>query len=248
MELARRRGRSRSEDEEGEETEDAGEPQERYKTRSRAGGRRRAERIAAIEAQRRQKRNKLLTIIVIIVAVAIAVSAAYIIMTGEEEENGGNPIVVMETSYGDIEIELFMDKTPETAGNFKDLVERPFYDGLTFHRIVNNPDFKIIQGGDPNGDGTGGPGYEIDFEESAGRLKHKRGSIAMARSQDKDSAGSQFYICANDIPDLDGEYAVFGEVVSGMQVVDTINQVATDDNGRPYSPVYMTSVYIKGEE
>jgi peptidyl-prolyl cis-trans isomerase B (cyclophilin B) len=250
LNMAKRRGRSRSKGDDDEDAEDADEPQKRSKARSRSGGKRRAERLAVIEAQRRQKRNRLLTIVVIIVAVAFAAStAAFIFLDGgDDEEDGGNPIVVMETSYGTIEIELFMDVTPDTAGNFKDLVEQKFYDGLTFHRIVDNPDFKIIQGGDPSGDGSGGPGYTIDFEDSAGNLKHKRGSIAMARSQEKDSAGSQFYICINDIPQLDGEYAVFGHVVSGLEVVDTINQVATDDNGRPYSPVSMDPVYIKGQE
>ena len=153
-----------------------------------------------------------------------------------------NPIVVMETNFGTIELELFWDKTPKTAENFLRLVLSGFYDSLTFHRII--PNF-VIQGGDPLGNGTGGPGYSIDFEKAD--TKHNRGSLAMARSQDPNSAGSQFYICLKDLPQLDGKYVVFGKVVKGMEVVDKIAQVPTDPRDMPKEKVIMTKVYEKTE-
>ncbi len=153
-----------------------------------------------------------------------------------------NPIVVMETSFGNIELELFWDKTPKTAENLLRLVISGFYDGLTFHRII--PNF-VIQGGCPVGDGTGGPGYSMDFEKAD--TKHLKGSLAMARSQDLNSAGSQFYICLKALPNLDGNYVVFGKVVKGMDVVDKIAQVETGTRGMPKEKVIMTKVYEKTE-
>jgi peptidyl-prolyl cis-trans isomerase B (cyclophilin B) len=121
---------------------------------------------------------------------------------------------------GKFVIELNLEKAPKTAGNFIKLAEQGFYNGLTFHRVV--PDF-VVQGGDPNGNGTGGPGYTIAFEETG--LKHEDGAVAMARrGDDKNSAGSQFYICLGPQHRLDGEYAVFGKVIQGMDVVRQIKQ------------------------
>jgi len=160
----------------------------------------------------------------------------------EPIEREKNPIVVMETNFGNIELELFWDKTPKTAENFLRLVISQFYDGLTFHRII--PNF-VIQGGCPLGNGTGGPGYSIDFEKAD--TKHNRGSLAMARSQDPNSAGSQFYICLKALPNLDGNYVVFGKVVKGMDVVDKIAQVETDPRDMPKEKVIMTKVYEKTE-
>jgi len=151
-----------------------------------------------------------------------------------------NPMVVIETNFGAIELELFWDKTPKTAENMLRLVLSGFYDGLTFHRIV--PNF-VVQGGCPLGNGTGGPGYTIDFEQAD--TKHVRGSLGMARSQDPNSAGSQFYICLNALPNLDGNYVVFGKVVKGMDVVDKIAQVETDPRDMPKEKVIMTKVYEK---
>jgi peptidyl-prolyl cis-trans isomerase B (cyclophilin B) len=153
-----------------------------------------------------------------------------------------NPVVVIETSFGNIELELFWDKTPKTAENMLRLVLSGFYDGITFHRIV--PNF-VIQGGCPLGTGTGGPGYNIDFEKAD--TKHLRGSLGMARSQDLNSAGSQFYICLQALPNLDGKYVVFGKVVKGMDVVDKIAQVPTGPGDRPTEKVIMTKVYEKTE-
>jgi peptidyl-prolyl cis-trans isomerase B (cyclophilin B) len=120
---------------------------------------------------------------------------------------------------GEVTIEFFPEDAPKTVENFVTLAKRGFYDGLTFHRIV--PGF-VVQGGDPKGDGTGGPGYKIKAEFN--KQKHVRGTVAMARSQDPDSAGSQFYITYGPTPHLDNNYTVFGRVVSGMELVDAIQK------------------------
>jgi cyclophilin family peptidyl-prolyl cis-trans isomerase len=119
----------------------------------------------------------------------------------------------------EVTIGFFPEDAPKTVENFVTLAKQGFYDGLTFHRVV--PNF-VVQGGDPKGDGTGGPGYTIAAEFN--RRKHVRGTVAMARSQHPDSAGSQFYITYGPTPHLDGNYTVFGEVVSGMEHVDRIRQ------------------------
>jgi peptidyl-prolyl cis-trans isomerase B (cyclophilin B) len=160
----------------------------------------------------------------------------------EPIERSKNPHVIIETDYGNIEVELFWDKTPKTAENFLRLTLSGFYDSLTFHRVI--PGF-VVQGGDPLGNGTGGPGYSIDFENAD--TKHLRGSLGMARSQDPNSAGSQFYICLKDLPQLDGKYVVFGKVVSGMDAVDKIAQVKTGANDMPLEKVIMKRVYEKTE-
>ncbi|PYM25132.1 MAG: peptidylprolyl isomerase [Candidatus Rokuibacteriota bacterium] len=118
-----------------------------------------------------------------------------------------------------IRIEFFPEDAPKTVENFVTLAKKGFYNGLAFHRVV--PDF-VVQGGCPKGDGTGGPGYQIKAEFN--KQKHLRGSVAMARSQHPDSAGSQFYITYGATPHLDGNYTVFGKVVSGMEHVDRIKQ------------------------
>ncbi|MBI4610649.1 MAG: peptidylprolyl isomerase [Candidatus Rokubacteria bacterium] len=118
---------------------------------------------------------------------------------------------------GEIRIEFFPEDAPKTVENFVTLAKKGFYDGLAFHRVV--PGF-VVQGGDPKGDGTGGPGYKIKAEFN--KQKHVRGTVAMARAQDPDSAGSQFYITFGAQPNLDGQYTVFGQVVAGMELVDKI--------------------------
>ena len=118
-----------------------------------------------------------------------------------------------------IRIEFFPEDAPKTVENFVTLAKKGFYNGLTFHRVV--PDF-VVQGGCPKGNGTGGPGYQIKAEFN--KQKHVRGSVAMARSQHPDSAGSQFYITYAPTPHLDGNYTVFGKVTSGMEHVDRIKQ------------------------
>lgn len=118
---------------------------------------------------------------------------------------------------GEIRIELLPEDAPKTVESFVTLAKKGFYDGLTFHRVV--PGF-VVQGGDPKGDGTGGPGYKIKAEFN--KRKHLRGTVAMARGQDPDSAGSQFYITFGPQPGLDGNYTVFGQVASGIEHVDKI--------------------------
>jgi len=120
---------------------------------------------------------------------------------------------------GEIRLEFFPEDAPKTVENFVTLAKKGFYNGLNFHRVV--PDF-VVQGGCPKGNGTGGPGYTVKAEFN--KQKHVRGTLAMARSQDPDSAGSQFYICYGNTPHLDGQYTVFGKVVSGMEHVDRIKQ------------------------
>ena len=138
-------------------------------------------------------------------------------------KKAGTVHAMITTAKGDIEVELYGSDTPLTVANFVKLVNAKFYDGLIFHRVLDDPGFSIIQGGDPNGDGTGGPGYQIK-REIVPKLKHIAGALAMARSTDPDSAGSQFYICRGVIPHLDGEYAVFGKVVKGLDVAKKIKQ------------------------
>lgn len=123
--------------------------------------------------------------------------------------------VLMETELGSVTIELLPDVAPDTVANFKVLVNNGFYDGLTFHRVIAG---FMAQGGDPQGTGTGGPGYSIKAEFND--TKHLRGTVAMARTADPNSAGSQFYICFGPQPHLDGQYTVFGQVTEGMEVID----------------------------
>lgn len=147
---------------------------------------------------------------------------------------------------GTIEIELKPENAPETVANFKKLVEEDFYKGLIFHRIING---FMIQGGCPNGDGTGGSGTSVKGEfRSNGvenKMWHERGVISMARSQTPDSASSQFFIVHQDAPHLDGNYAAFGKVVSGIEVVDQIARTKTDPFDKPLEDVVIESITIK---
>ncbi|MDX8290993.1 peptidylprolyl isomerase [Metabacillus indicus] len=162
-----------------------------------------------------------------------------------------NPIVTI-TMENDkqIKVELYPEVAPNTVANFISLINDKFYDGLIFHRVI--PEF-MIQGGDPDGNGTGGPGYSIKGEFSSNgfenSLKHERGVISMARSQEPDSGGSQFFIMVADYPSLDGEYASFGKVTEGMDVVDEIVSVETESD-KPLEDQKMKSVTVEtfGEE
>lgn len=149
---------------------------------------------------------------------------------------------------GVIEGELYPDKAPQSVRNFIDLCNHHFYDGLIFHRVI--PGF-MIQGGCPDGTGMGGPGYSIKGEFAANGvknpLKHKRGVISMARAMNPNSAGSQFFIMHQDAPHLDGQYAAFGQVTEGMDVVDAIAAVPTGYADRPIEPVRIKSVTLEGE-
>ena len=152
-----------------------------------------------------------------------------------------NEIGVIETSHGTIEVEFFEDKASGHVKNFKDLANKEFYNGTTFHRVI--PGF-MVQGGDPNtktddrsSHGMGGPGYTIDAEFNDAR--HDRGVLSMARSQDPNSAGSQFFIVVKDSHFLDGQYTAFGKVTSGMDVADKIVDVARDSRDNPTDRIEM---------
>ena len=147
-------------------------------------------------------------------------------------------IILHIKDYGDIQLELDHQSAPITCQNFEELVKKGFYDGLTFHRIIKG---FMIQGGDPEGTGCGGSGKEILGEFKANgvnnTISHKRGVISMARSQWFNSASSQFFICDANDEFLDGQYAAFGHVVQGMEVVDKIASTKTDRNDRPLQKV-----------
>jgi len=149
-----------------------------------------------------------------------------------------NPIVTIQMKDGGVmKAELYPETAPITVQNFIDLASKGFYNGLIFHRVI--PGF-MIQGGDPQGTGVGGPGYCIKGEFSANGfrndLKHTRGVLSMARAMDPDSAGSQFFIMHEDYPSLDGQYAAFGKLIEGIEVVDKIASVRTDYMDKPLEP------------
>ena len=156
------------------------------------------------------------------------------------------PIVTIEMESGEeIKIELYPEVAKNTVNNFIDLVEHEYYDGLIFHRVI--PGF-MIQGGCPDGTGMGGPGYSIKGEFNANGvkndLKHDRGVISMARSQHPDSAGSQFFLMHKDSPHLDGQYAAFGKIIEGIEVVDTIAESKTGRQDRPKEDQVMETVTV----
>lgn len=186
---------------------------------------------------------------------SILVLFSLLILSGcsnNEEDIEKNPLVTMEIEdYGTIKIELYPEYAPNTVANFVSLIENGFYDGLTFHRLV--PDF-VLQGGDPDGDGTGGPGYTIDGEFKANgytknTLSHDKGVISMARSMDYDSAGSQFFIVLDDSAksSLDGMYAGFGRVTEGMEILEEIEaneKIADDATGALEENITITKVTV----
>ena len=157
-----------------------------------------------------------------------------------------NPIITFEMENGDImKAELYPQVAPNTVNNFISLVNKGFYDGLIFHRVING---FMIQGGDPEGTGMGGPGYGIkgEFAQNgfANDLKHTAGVLSMARSMMPNSAGSQFFIMHKDAPHLDGAYAAFGKIIEGMDVVNKIAEVATDYSDRPMEDQRMKNVTV----
>ena len=158
---------------------------------------------------------------------------------------GKHHVEIEVQDYGTIALELDADTAPITVTNFIELAKSGFYDGLTFHRIIEG---FMIQGGDPKGNGTGGPGYCIkgEFRQNGvqNKLKHTRGVLSMARSGMPNSAGSQFFIMHEDAPHLDGSYAAFGKVVSGMDTVDEIANVRTSFGDRPVTPVVIKKMTV----
>lgn len=158
-----------------------------------------------------------------------------------------NPIVTIEVEgKGTIKAELYPEVAPNTVKNFISLAGSGFYNGTIFHRVI--PGF-MIQGGDPEGTGMGGPGYSIKGEFTGNRfkndLKHSRGVLSMARSARPDSAGSQFFIMVEDAPHLDGQYASFGKVIEGLEIADKIVSVDTDYNDRPYEEQKIKSMTVE---
>src|SRR5690625_464132 len=163
-----------------------------------------------------------------------------------EDTREGNPIVTITMEDdSEIKLELYPDIAPNTVNNFISLIQEEYYDGVIFHRVI--PGF-MVQGGDPDGNGTGGPGYSIEGEFSSNgfenNLKHERGVISMARTMDPNSAGSQFFIMVDDAPHLDGEYAAFGKVLEGMEIVDGIVSVETSANDKPVEDQIMKKVTV----
>ncbi len=152
-----------------------------------------------------------------------------------------NPVVVFETNHGTFEAEIFEQEAPVTAGNFLKLVREGFYDGLSFHRVIEG---FMIQGGDPTGTGSGGPGYTIPDEFAPG-LKHDAPGILSMANAGQNTGGSQFFITVAPTPWLDGKHAIFGRVIKGYKVVEEISRVPTGPRDRPLEDVIMTRVYVK---
>ena len=157
-----------------------------------------------------------------------------------------NPVVTFTMENGDImKAELYPEIAPVSVNNFISLINKNFYDGLIFHRVIRG---FMIQGGDPEGSGMGGPGYfikgEFDQNGFSNDLKHTKGVLSMARSMMPDSAGSQFFIMHKAAPHLDGSYAAFGKVIDGMDVVDQIATAATDRSNRPFDTQMMKRVTV----
>lgn len=164
-----------------------------------------------------------------------------------QDLNAKNPVVTIEMENGQkIKIELYPEIAPETVKNFISLVSKGFYDGVIFHRVI--PGF-MIQGGDPSGNGTGGPGYNIKGEFTANgfenNLKHDRGVISMARTANPNSAGSQFFLMVANSPHLDGQYASFGKVIEGLDELDRIVNVKRDYRDKPNEDQRMSKVTVE---
>ena len=179
--------------------------------------------------------KKLITLLLALTLLGVACAETALPVATIEMENGG----VMK-------LELYPDIAPNTAANFIELANAGFYDGLIFHRVISG---FMIQGGDPTGTGMGGPGYAIKGEFSSNgfenELSHERGVISMARAMDPDSAGSQFFIMHEDGPFLDGQYAAFGKVIEGIEVVDEIAATQTDANDRPAQDQVIKSIRVE---
>jgi peptidyl-prolyl cis-trans isomerase B (cyclophilin B) len=155
-------------------------------------------------------------------------------------------ILIEIETYGVITLELYKEHAPKTVENFVSLVEKGFYNGLTFHRIIKG---FMIQGGCPLGTGTGGPGHQIEGEFSSNGydnpIRHEKGVISMARSQSPNSAGSQFFIMHETSTHLDGQYAAFGKVIEGLDIIDSVASVQTGFQDKPVVPVKITSITVK---
>jgi cyclophilin family peptidyl-prolyl cis-trans isomerase len=176
-----------------------------------------------------------------VIAIALILPVCFGVLRAEAAEAVKRQTAVFETSMGKVEIELYNDLAPKTVKNFTDLVGKKFYDGLIFHRVID--DF-MIQGGCPQGTGMGGPGYTIKDEFGKG-LKHDKPGILSMANAGPDTGGSQFFITLVPCPWLDGHHAIFGHVVSGLDIVQKIGKVPTDSKDRPLTKVVIKKVTIK---
>lgn len=180
-----------------------------------------------------------------LLALSLIITTGILVGCSKDEES--NPIASINIKgYGTISAELYPEKAPNTVNNFINLAEKGFYKDLIIHRVV--PDF-VIQGGDPKGDGTGSPGYSIKGEFASNNYKendisHTKGTLSMARSTDKDSAGSQFFITLEDATYLDGEYAGFGKVIGGMDVAEKIEKAPVNELDKPSKDIIIESITI----
>ncbi|MEW6360026.1 MAG: peptidylprolyl isomerase [Planctomycetota bacterium] len=152
-------------------------------------------------------------------------------------------VAVIDTSKGRIIMKFYPKEAPNTVNNFVSLADQGFYDGLIFHRVIKG---FMIQGGCPMGTGAGGPGWQIDAEFNA--IKHEAGTVSMARANDPNSAGSQFFICLEKTPHLDGKYTAFGQVIKGMEVVKAIGEVKTGDKDRPADEVKIFKIRVMDKD
>lgn len=188
----------------------------------------------------------------IITLAAISLLSISLIACGSKKESTGGTTggdlptaTIVVKDYGTITAELYPDIAPNTVKNFISLANKGFYDNLTFHRIIKG---FMIQGGDPKGNGTGGPGYNIKGEFTSNgfknELKHEKGVLSMARSQSNDSAGSQFFIMTKATPSLDEKYAAFGKVTAGLDVLEKIENVKTGALDKPTTPVVIESIKV----
>lgn len=193
--------------------------------------------------------KKILSLVLVICTIFVIVSCGKDEPLPETDEvkvpERSHVMITMEDG-GEIVIELIPEYAPQTVANFLQLVNSGFYDGLTFHRVISG---FMIQGGDPEGTGNGGSGRHIYGEFAANgfkknALKHSRGVVSMARAEHFDSASSQFFIVHQDSPHLDGQYAAFGKVISGMEVVDKIATVEADENDKPLHDVVIKSIKV----
>ena len=208
---------------------------------------------------------KFITILAISAVLSISIVGCSNSKANEKSKGENNPkqteekidekdlpeVTIKVKDYGTMKGVLYPNKVPNTVNNFIALANSGFYDNLTFHRVIK--DF-MIQGGDPEGNGTGGPGYSIKGEFSSNGfdndLKHTEGVLSMARARDKDSGGSQFFIMTKDSPHLDGDYASFGKITEGLDVLHKIEDVKTDSNDKPLNEVKIESIKVdtKGKE
>lgn len=186
---------------------------------------------------------KMLKIEHIIVTAAAFIIIVLLLAQRSGNNNGGgsmNPTATIETEKGTITLELFRDKAPKTAGNFITLAKKGYYDGIIFHRVIDN---FMIQTGDPTGTGRGGPGYAIPDEFGAGLKHSSQGMLSMANAG-PNTGGSQFFITLAPAPWLDGKHAIFGKVITGMDIVQAIGKTPVGQGDRPISDIHMIKVTI----